>query len=74
MNNGLCFALGVVAGAVVVGVISNKAAIKKIATERKALIDQGFNEAHEDFERLLAWAEYNHATPGQLIPLIRGEV
>ncbi len=69
--------LGVFVGGIVVGGFFYMRNKKTISNYKKAAVDSheaGYVEAHENFEKLLDWAQEKRASPLYVKKVIRGEV
>ncbi len=74
------FGFGALLGAVLIGVYNKNQNDKRISNfmdEKNKAMDvaheNGYVEAHQNLESLLIWAQKNGYSPGQLVPIIRGE-
>lgn len=69
--------LGALVGGIAVGGYfywRNKKKISNYAQKAKDAHEDGYVEAHQNFEKLLDWAQYTHASPAYIKKVIRGEV
>lgn len=75
------FLLGALVGGVAIAVyfggrnkLKLNAMKKTMETDKQTANDAGYEEAHQNFDQLLTWAQQNGFSPAYIQKVIRGEV